>query len=426
MEAVYRKCNPLKLNDVPLLLAKYTGAEAKLYAKICKRYHLDPGKFYSDSAAWVTWEKKHQMSVDCSVEKSAAASNRSSGSDPEAKPMIGPPSTGNSEMLSGDADGGFIFDGSAGSSSRASVGAGHLFDHTSESRYSFGGSQFNKNAGLMLREADDSGDRLSATGNSGGSSNEPACVSEPICVADMPDAAVGTGAGKDIGSRVASVEVEPTPEQVIGQTGRAKSFCFSPCPAVPALSSPQTISLFAGGTEASARFSTANSGEIVQASSIFGTSVADGLLGNAGPLGHLRHDQAPPRHSLSSLPTVSTEENEEHNGAATDLTNLATEESRCGLLAEAGMPVHAETKQSKRVGRKRYAKRQQGQKRRKASKAKIVTRKLGSRTFVSKLALRKRRPFEAKQKSRFSTSSGLGQRPIVDPMIMRRPAVVSG
>eukprot|EP00927_Polykrikos_kofoidii_P037863 TRINITY_DN32069_c0_g1_i1.p1 TRINITY_DN32069_c0_g1~~TRINITY_DN32069_c0_g1_i1.p1 ORF type:complete len:951 (-),score=173.80 TRINITY_DN32069_c0_g1_i1:89-2848(-) len=52
VEAVYRRRNPYKLDNVPDLLLKYEGQEALLYTKICRKYDLDPSKFYADPSAW--------------------------------------------------------------------------------------------------------------------------------------------------------------------------------------------------------------------------------------------------------------------------------------------------------------------------------------------------------------------------------------
>jgi len=52
IEAVYRRRNPYKLENVPDLMEKYEGQEAVLYTKICRKYDLDPSKFYADPAAW--------------------------------------------------------------------------------------------------------------------------------------------------------------------------------------------------------------------------------------------------------------------------------------------------------------------------------------------------------------------------------------
>lgn len=52
VEAVYRRRNPYKLDNVPSLLEKYRGQEAVLYTKVCLKYLLDPKKFYADPCAW--------------------------------------------------------------------------------------------------------------------------------------------------------------------------------------------------------------------------------------------------------------------------------------------------------------------------------------------------------------------------------------
>lgn len=52
LEAIYKRRNPHKLENVPKLLQKYQGREATLYAKVCKTYDLDPLKFYADPEAW--------------------------------------------------------------------------------------------------------------------------------------------------------------------------------------------------------------------------------------------------------------------------------------------------------------------------------------------------------------------------------------
>ncbi|CAK0810712.1 unnamed protein product, partial [Prorocentrum cordatum] len=57
VEAVYRKRNPYKLGEVKGLMEKYKGKEAALYAKVCKRYDLDPKKLYADPKAWESEDK---------------------------------------------------------------------------------------------------------------------------------------------------------------------------------------------------------------------------------------------------------------------------------------------------------------------------------------------------------------------------------
>jgi len=57
IEAVYRRRNPYKLDKVLEFMEKYKGQEAILYAKVCKKYDLDPSKFYADPAAWEDEDK---------------------------------------------------------------------------------------------------------------------------------------------------------------------------------------------------------------------------------------------------------------------------------------------------------------------------------------------------------------------------------
>mmetsp|Transcript_155058 Transcript_155058/g.497090 ORF Transcript_155058/g.497090 Transcript_155058/m.497090 type:complete len:857 (+) Transcript_155058:45-2615(+) len=52
VEAIYRRRNPYKLDNVPALLEKYEGQEATLYVKVCQKYYLDPAKWYADPASW--------------------------------------------------------------------------------------------------------------------------------------------------------------------------------------------------------------------------------------------------------------------------------------------------------------------------------------------------------------------------------------
>ncbi|CAK9020295.1 unnamed protein product [Durusdinium trenchii] len=56
IEAVYRRRNPHKLKNIQALLEKHVGREAVLYAKVCKTYDLDPGKFYTSPQAWEQYE----------------------------------------------------------------------------------------------------------------------------------------------------------------------------------------------------------------------------------------------------------------------------------------------------------------------------------------------------------------------------------
>jgi hypothetical protein len=57
LEAIYRRRNPHKLENVRNLLLKYTGREATLYTKVCKTYDLDPTKFYADPEVWAGEDK---------------------------------------------------------------------------------------------------------------------------------------------------------------------------------------------------------------------------------------------------------------------------------------------------------------------------------------------------------------------------------
>jgi len=52
VEAIYRRRNPYKLDNVPALLEKYEGQEATLYVKVCQKYYLDSAKWYADPASW--------------------------------------------------------------------------------------------------------------------------------------------------------------------------------------------------------------------------------------------------------------------------------------------------------------------------------------------------------------------------------------
>lgn len=57
VEAIYRKRNPMKLNDVPSLIEKYKGKEMQLLVKVCQRYDLDPKKNYTAPEAWADEDK---------------------------------------------------------------------------------------------------------------------------------------------------------------------------------------------------------------------------------------------------------------------------------------------------------------------------------------------------------------------------------
>jgi len=57
IEAIYRRRNPHKMNDVPKLLEKYKDTEVTLYRKVCLRYDLDSNKLYADPKAWEGEEK---------------------------------------------------------------------------------------------------------------------------------------------------------------------------------------------------------------------------------------------------------------------------------------------------------------------------------------------------------------------------------
>eukprot|EP00933_Yihiella_yeosuensis_P032071 TRINITY_DN25665_c0_g1_i1.p1 TRINITY_DN25665_c0_g1~~TRINITY_DN25665_c0_g1_i1.p1 ORF type:complete len:813 (+),score=197.91 TRINITY_DN25665_c0_g1_i1:68-2506(+) len=60
LEAIYRRRNPYKLENVPGLLKKYIGKEAILYKKVCLTYDLDPNKFYAEEGVWEDEEKKYE------------------------------------------------------------------------------------------------------------------------------------------------------------------------------------------------------------------------------------------------------------------------------------------------------------------------------------------------------------------------------
>lgn len=57
LDAIYQRRNPYKRLRIPALLSKYRGHEVLLYRKVCKQYHLDPTRFYEDSAAWPSEEE---------------------------------------------------------------------------------------------------------------------------------------------------------------------------------------------------------------------------------------------------------------------------------------------------------------------------------------------------------------------------------
>lgn len=52
IESIYRRRNPYKLENVPEFLKKYEGQEAILYTKVCRKYDLDPTKWYADPRSW--------------------------------------------------------------------------------------------------------------------------------------------------------------------------------------------------------------------------------------------------------------------------------------------------------------------------------------------------------------------------------------
>jgi len=52
IEAIYRRRNPHKLLDVPKLLEKHKGKEVMLYKKVCQRYDLNSAKLYADPKSW--------------------------------------------------------------------------------------------------------------------------------------------------------------------------------------------------------------------------------------------------------------------------------------------------------------------------------------------------------------------------------------
>merc|ERR1719383_1140172 len=68
VQAVYRKRNPKKLDEVPKLMEKYKGNEKQLYVKVCKTYDLNPSKLYANADAWADEDK------DVKDEDSAAPS----------------------------------------------------------------------------------------------------------------------------------------------------------------------------------------------------------------------------------------------------------------------------------------------------------------------------------------------------------------
>jgi len=77
IEAIYRKRNPMKLNDVPKLMEKHKGKEVILFKKVCQRYDLDLSKIYTNEDAWSGEDREFKDDPD---EAEATGSAASSGS----------------------------------------------------------------------------------------------------------------------------------------------------------------------------------------------------------------------------------------------------------------------------------------------------------------------------------------------------------
>mmetsp|Transcript_78900 Transcript_78900/g.156275 ORF Transcript_78900/g.156275 Transcript_78900/m.156275 type:complete len:1110 (+) Transcript_78900:71-3400(+) len=140
IEAIYRRRNPHKMNDVPKLLDKYKDNEVTLYRKVCLRYDLDSNKLYADPAAWEGEEKDVKDDDDEAAGTTASGTSGSGamlfgagmgsvfGSHASSSGLFGGQSTGSSSLFSIQAH-------STGSNSN-SCSSGGLFG--SGSSFTFG------------------------------------------------------------------------------------------------------------------------------------------------------------------------------------------------------------------------------------------------------------------------------------------------
>jgi len=106
VEAIYRKRNPKKLGEVDGLLEKHKGKELVLYVKVCKRYDLNPKKFYTDPSAWEDEDKDvkdddgeegGEGGAPVGTTAPAAGMNlfgNSNGSTPMGQSLFGSPTSG--------------------------------------------------------------------------------------------------------------------------------------------------------------------------------------------------------------------------------------------------------------------------------------------------------------------------------------------
>eukprot|EP00746_Dinoflagellata_sp_MGD_P001621 gnl/MRDRNA2_/MRDRNA2_103062_c0_seq1.p1 gnl/MRDRNA2_/MRDRNA2_103062_c0~~gnl/MRDRNA2_/MRDRNA2_103062_c0_seq1.p1 ORF type:complete len:838 (+),score=158.99 gnl/MRDRNA2_/MRDRNA2_103062_c0_seq1:110-2623(+) len=86
IESVYRRRNPYKLQNVPDLLKKYEGQEAVLYTKVCRKYDLDPSKFYADPRSWEGEEEDVKPDADDQIASANVAAVHDTGAD--AQPAL--------------------------------------------------------------------------------------------------------------------------------------------------------------------------------------------------------------------------------------------------------------------------------------------------------------------------------------------------
>ncbi|CAE8725187.1 unnamed protein product [Polarella glacialis] len=117
VEAIYRKRNPYKLEEVPKLLEKYKGKEVVLYKKVCQRYDLDSSKFYTNPEAWASEEKEFKED-DAEDGGSAAAISGNS--------LFSASSSGSLFSVAATGTGGSLF-GTTGSSLFGSGSVQNLF-----------------------------------------------------------------------------------------------------------------------------------------------------------------------------------------------------------------------------------------------------------------------------------------------------------